>query len=77
MTTLPATRREAAAAARALRCGICWAGPGVACQRHPEADHLGRYVTARTSGGITETEIGAILAGLDVIMNTALVEVTP
>ena len=77
MTTLPVTRGEAATAARALRCDICWAEPGTPCRGDPEADHLGRYVTARTGGGITETGIGAVLASLDVVMNTILVEARP
>lgn len=77
MTTISAERHATAAAARALRCDVCWAQPAVPCQRHPEADHLTRYVQARTDRDITEADVGAVLAGLDIITHTVLVEVTP
>lgn len=77
MTTLPAARHATAAAARALRCDVCWAQPGTPCQRNPETDHLGRYIEARTGRDITEAAVGAVLAELDIITATVLVEATP
>ncbi len=42
-----------AQAARARRCALCEAPPGVPCQAKPEADHLARFLDAYVAGKLS------------------------
>lgn len=60
-------------AARLCPCAVCWAGAGVPCQRHPEGDHLARYLGAHADGRITRAALAAVISGLDVITRYRIV----
>ena len=62
-----------AQAARARRCPLCEALPGVPCQAKPTGDHLARYLDAYTAGQLTRAYLGAVLAELVVITHATIV----
>jgi len=64
--TIPRTL-TAAQAARARRCPLCRARPGVPCQAKPAGDHLARYLDAYTAGELSREYIAAVLGELVVI----------
>jgi len=71
------TMAEAAADVARCNCGHCWAAPGQACAAAPpRASHLARWLRAERKGLVTRAELGAALAGLDVIEARVLIYVT-
>jgi hypothetical protein len=62
-----------AMAARARRCPLCDAGPGVPCQAKPVADHLGRYLDSWTAGHLSRAFMERAVSELVVIHHHALV----
>jgi hypothetical protein len=61
------------AAARARRCPLCAASPGVPCQAKPVADHLGRYLDSWTAGHLSRAYMEIVVGELVVIHHHALV----
>jgi hypothetical protein len=56
-----------AQAARARRCPLCEAPPGVPCRAKPEADHLARFVDAYVAGQLSRAYLAAVVGELVVI----------
>ena len=63
----------AAEIARRLRCDLCWAPPGQACQRKPAGDHLERIIAAVRLGLLSRAELAAIVGGLTVIADCVVI----
>jgi hypothetical protein len=59
--------------ARHLRCDLCWAPPGQACQRKPAGDHLERIITAVKLGLLSRAELAVIVGGLEVIADHVVI----
>ena len=70
--TIPRTI-TAAQAARARRCPLCAAPPGVPCQAKPPGDHLARYLDAYTAGELTRAYMAAVVGELVVIDRAVIV----
>ncbi|MGO9081702.1 MAG: hypothetical protein ACLQDY_22100 [Streptosporangiaceae bacterium] len=61
--------REAppAEAVRAIRCTLCFAPPGRACQEHPRADHVQRWLDACRAGLVGKAEVGEAVSAVTII----------
>jgi hypothetical protein len=59
--------------ARRLRCDLCWAPPGQACQRKPAGDHLERIIAAVRLGLVSRAQLEAIVGGLTVIADHVVI----
>jgi hypothetical protein len=62
-----------AQAARARRCALCEAPPGVPCQAKPEADHLARFLDAYVAGKLSRPYLVAVVGELVVIDRAVMI----
>lgn len=62
-----------AQAARARRCALCEAPPGVPCKAKPEADHLARFLDAYVGGKLSRTYLAAVVGELVVIDRAVMI----
>ena len=71
--TIPQEPTAPQAAREARQCPLCGAKPHRPCQRKPPADHLARYVDARTAGVLSRAYMAMVLGELVVIHHAAMV----
>ncbi|MGO9078140.1 MAG: hypothetical protein ACLQDY_03750 [Streptosporangiaceae bacterium] len=56
-----------AEAVRAVRCSLCWAPPGRACQERPRADHVQRWLDACRAGLVSKAGVGEAVSAVMII----------
>jgi hypothetical protein len=71
--SMPETVPNTITPVRLIRCDLCWAPPGEACQRKPAGDHLARYTAAVKLGLLSRGELAAVVGGLVVIADHVVI----